>query len=79
MGFIADDSQLVFSDSRSINSEGFSNSAISVIRGKPRDSPRIIINFDEEISGISGMDEWSQHSKISLTKGNFKRNKPETI
>ena len=50
-----------------------------MIRANPKASPHIIHGFDEEMSGFSGMDEWSQSSHISFTKRNFKRNKPETI
>jgi len=44
----------------------------------PKQSPFFMDSF-EEISGFSQMDSWSQNSQISLTKKNFKRNKPESI
>ena len=79
MAFIADDSKFVHSDSQSVISDGFSISGVSVIRKNQKGSPHFISTLDEEISAISGMQEWPQSTQISFAKRNFKRNKPESI
>ena len=56
MGFIADESKLMLSDSQSVVSEGLSISNISVIRGANTPVVTPLYKLQEEFSGL---EEWS--------------------
>ena len=76
IGFIADDSKCVRSDSCSEYSDNFSISGVSVIRANSKDNSCFRNNHEEEFGSISGMEEWPATPEISFAKKNYKRNKP---
>jgi hypothetical protein len=74
MGFIAEDSKNLFSDSPEyFSSQGLSR--ISSIKSDHNGSPHYL-SLDLDISGLSQMDSWSQNSSFSMPILNFKRSKP---
>ena len=76
LGFIAEDSKILLSDSASVKSDSFSISAISVIRTNLKVPPAYCRSLDEELPSISGMEEWSESEDFAFTKKSYKRSKP---
>ena len=79
IGFIAEDSNMLLSDSASVKSDSFSISAISAIRENLKVPPTCSSTLDEELASISGMEEWSESENFAFAKKSYKRSKPETI
>lgn len=74
MGFIAEESKLLLSDSQSVASDGLSISNISAILGTPHiHSPYLPYKLEEEFSGL---EEWSVEVNTQRIKRNFKRPNP---